>query len=150
MPTKQQLDRVTDEIEIFVGGLEVVRLEGQRIVPATASREGEYLFWEDLVDTQRRDALALVVDWRGFSEGQKDSVIQRVLDGESRDSWMDGIDVTKGHDDGKERFRKILEEQKIDYQAAGLRDTGQDYEQFLKEATERALTRMQGKEGREI
>ncbi len=51
----------------------------------------------------------------------------------------------------KEQFKQILEEQKIDYQAARLRDTGQDYEKFLKEATERALARMQGneKEGRE-
>jgi len=48
----------------------------------------------------------------------------------------------------KEQFKQILGEQRIDYQAAGLRDTGQDYEKFLKEATERALDRMQGKEGR--
>ncbi len=150
MPTKEQIFRVTDEIDNFVGGLEVVRLEGERIVPASASREGEYLFWDDLVATQRRDALAIVVDWQGFTEGQKDSVIQRVLDGESRDSWMDGIDVITNHDHCKERFMKILAEQKIDYQAADLRDSGQDYEKFLKEATERAQARLQGKEGREI
>ena len=45
----------------------------------------------------------------------------------------------------KEQFKAILAEQKTDYQAAGLRDTGQDHEKFLKEATERALARMQGK-----
>ena len=48
----------------------------------------------------------------------------------------------------KEQFKRILEEQKVDYQAACLRDSGQDHEKFLKEATERALDRMQGKEGR--
>jgi hypothetical protein len=48
----------------------------------------------------------------------------------------------------KEQFKRILEEQKVDYQAARLRDSGQDHEKFLKEATERALDRMQGKEGR--
>jgi hypothetical protein len=48
----------------------------------------------------------------------------------------------------KEQFKRILEEQTVDYQAARLRDTGQDYEKFLKEATERAFDRMQGKEGR--
>ena len=48
----------------------------------------------------------------------------------------------------KEQFKQILEEQTVDYQAARLRDTGQDHEKFLKEATERALDRMQGKEGR--
>ena len=46
----------------------------------------------------------------------------------------------------REQFKQILEEQKIDYQAARLRDSGQDHEKFLKEATERALARMQGKD----
>lgn len=47
----------------------------------------------------------------------------------------------------KEQFKQILEEQQIDYQAARLRDSGQDYEKFLKEATERAMARMQEKNG---
>ena len=51
-------------------------------------------------------------------------------------------------EDLKEKLKRILEEQKVDYQAARLRDSGQDHEKFLKEATERALDRMQGKEGR--
>ncbi len=50
----------------------------------------------------------------------------------------------------KEQFKAILAEQKTDYQAARLRDTGQDYEKFIKERTERALARMQGKEGRDL
>jgi hypothetical protein len=50
----------------------------------------------------------------------------------------------------KEQFKAILAEQKTDYQAARLRDTGQDYEKFLKERTELALARMQGKNGRDI
>ena len=51
----------------------------------------------------------------------------------------------------QEQFKKILEEQRTDYEAARLRDAGQPYEKFLKEATERALDRMPGKEkeGRE-
>jgi uncharacterized protein YbjQ (UPF0145 family) len=44
----------------------------------------------------------------------------------------------------KERFKQILEEQR----SAG--DSGKKYEKHLNEATERALTRMQGKEGREL
>lgn len=150
MPNKEQMLQVTDAIELFMGGLEVVRLEGDLIIAASVNREGEYLFWNDLLDTQRRDALAIVVDWQGFSESQKDGVIQRVLDGESPDLWMAGIDAAKGHDHGRDQFKRILEEQTIDYQAARLRDTGQDYERFLKEATERALDRMQGNGEREL
>ncbi len=89
------------------------------------------------------------VGWQGFSDSQCSLVFQRVLDGKSLDTWMDGIDVTKSADHGQVLFKQILAEQKIDYYAAGLRDTGEDYEKFLKEATERALARMQGKEGHE-
>lgn len=132
MPTKDQMDQVKNGIELFVGGLEVVRLEGDRVIPASASREGDYLFWDDLIETQRRDALAIVVDWHGFTEAQKDGVMQRVVDGEEPEFWMDGIDMTKGHDHGKEQFKAIM---------------SGEYSQFLEEATERALARMQGKEG---
>jgi hypothetical protein len=51
-------------------------------------------------------------------------------------------------EDLKEKLKRILEEQNVDYQAARLRDSGQDHEKFLKEAAERAFDRMQGKEGR--
>jgi hypothetical protein len=132
------MDRVREEIENFVGGLEVVRLEGERVVPASASREGEYFFWDSLSATHRRDAMAIVIDWHGFTEAQKDGVIQRVIDGIEPEFWMDGIDAIRGHDRGKEQFRQIM---------AGFRC--QKYGEFLNDATERALARMQGKEGRE-
>jgi hypothetical protein len=90
------------------------------------------------------------VGWQGFSDSQCSLVFQRVLDGKSLDTWMDGIDVTKSADHGQVLFKQILAEQKIDYYAAGLRDTGEDYEKFLKEATERAHDRMQINNGREI
>jgi hypothetical protein len=137
MPTKDQKDRVANEIDLFLGGLEVVRLEGDRVIPATASREGEYLFWNDLSETQQRDALAIVVDWEGFTKIQKDSVIQRVIDGEDNAFWMEGLDAAKSHQ--QEQFREIL---------SGVRC--QKYGDFLSDATERALARMQGKEGREL
>ena len=41
----------------------------------------------------------------------------------------------------------LLAELQTDYQAARLRDAGQDYEKFLAEAQTRALSRMQGKDG---
>jgi hypothetical protein len=95
--------------------------------------------------------LVTYVDWKGFDGLQEDRVIERVLDGKSPDLWMTGIDVTKSPDHGREQFKKILEEQAVDYQAARLRDTGQDYEKLLKESTDRPMARVQEneKEGRE-
>jgi hypothetical protein len=91
MPTKEQMDRVTSEIEILTGGLEVVRVEEKHALPASDGRT--VLFWDDLVGEHRRDALATAINWQGFSEAQKDSVIQRVIDGEEPNFWMDGIEV---------------------------------------------------------
>lgn len=47
----------------------------------------------------------------------------------------------------KEQFQMLLAELQTDYEAARLRDAGQDYEKFLAEAQTRALSRMQGKDG---
>jgi hypothetical protein len=44
------------------------------------------------------------------------------------------------------RPNSLHDEWKTDYEAARLRDSGQDYESFLREATEKAKARMQGKD----
>ena len=49
-----------------------------------------------------------------------------------------------------EQVKALHGEMKTDYEAARLRDGGQDYEAYLKAATEKAKGRMQGKDkGRE-
>jgi hypothetical protein len=92
-PTKEQMDRATNEIELLIGGLEVVLLDGDCVVPAATGRGGGYLTWNDLNDGQRRDALAAVIDWEGFSEPQRADIIRRVIDEEEPDFWMDGIEM---------------------------------------------------------
>jgi hypothetical protein len=49
-------------------------------------------------------------------------------------------------DFAKVQFKQILEEHRTDYEAARLRDTEQNYEKFLAEATAKALLRMDGKD----
>jgi hypothetical protein len=91
MPTQEQMDRVTSELEILTGGLAVVCLEGDRIVTACPGRPSGYLFWDDLVGDHRRDALTTSIDWNGFSEAERSNVIQRVLNGEDKDRWMTSV-----------------------------------------------------------
>jgi hypothetical protein len=96
MPTKEQMNRVANEIEILTGGLEVVRAEEKHAIPASDGRT--VLFWADLVGDHRRDALGTAINWEGFSEVQKDSVMQRVLDGECADFWMDDVKADNAPD----------------------------------------------------
>ena len=93
MPTSEQMDRVTSAIEILTAGLYVVSLAGESVIPAAPGQEGGYYFWDDLSETQKPDALKVAIDWTGFTESQKDGVINRVLEGHDSEHWMDGVDV---------------------------------------------------------
>ncbi len=92
MPTREQMEAVTREIAILKGGLNVVRLSGDRVVEASEG-QGQFLFWDDLDGQQRQGALSAAIDWEGFTESQMEDVINRVLDGEEPDMWMNGVEV---------------------------------------------------------
>ena len=163
MPTKEQITTATEHIKDVVGR-NYIEGDGDMcscvFQPEGGGSVGVTIFqgvpvgtpepFADLPSWGKAELLVTYVGWQGFSDSERSLVFQRVLYGKNPDTWMDGIAVTKSADHGKELFKQILEEQRTDYQAARLRDTGQDHEKFLNEATERALDRMQGKEGREI
>ena len=163
MPTKEQIATATDHIKDVIAR-NYIEGDGDMcscvFQPEGGGRVGMGIFqgipvgtpepFANLPSWGKAELLVTYVGWQGFSDSESSLVHQRVIDGKSLDSWMDGIDVTKSADHGQELFKEILREQIIDYRAAGLRDTGQDYEKFLKEATERALDRMRGNDGLEI
>ena len=153
MPTKEQIATTTEHIKDVIGR-RYIEGDGDMcscwFQPEGGGRVGMTVFqgvpvgtpepFVDLPDRAKVELLVTYVDWKGFVDWQERSlVIQRVIDGESPALWMDGIDATKGRDHGKEQFKRILTD-----------DSVQKYEQHLNEATERALARMQGKEGREV
>lgn len=69
--------------------------------------------WQDLGDEGRNHVLRGNVDWSGFTEAQENNVIQRVMEDESPDLWMDGITP-----DDKPLFKEMRE----DEAAAKVRD----------------------------
>jgi hypothetical protein len=93
MPTREQMETVVGEVEIWRGGLNVLPIEDKHGVPAAEGRR--FLFWDEMTEDYRRHALASEIDWEGFTEGQKDNVIRRVLDGQVAESWMDGITASR-------------------------------------------------------
>src|SRR5262249_12431021 len=110
MPTRQQMDWVTQKIEWLqsirygrdapdppapmpdglIEDMNTVRDAGTPPVsPADLTLPG----WNDLSRTEQQAVLEADVFWSasGFTEAQKVDVIRRVLDGEEAGFWMDGI-----------------------------------------------------------
>jgi len=149
MPTKEQMQTTTEHIKDVIGK-NYIEGDGDecscRFHPEGGGTVGRALFvgatdgraesFKDLPWDAQVELLMTCVDWDSFSHALRWCIIQRVQDRERPDMWMDGIEVTKSHDDGREQFKAIL---------AG--DSCKKYEQFLTTSTERALDRMQGKEG---
>ncbi len=199
MPTRDDMDRVTNSIEVLILSLDVVCLEGDRVIPASPDCGSGYFFWGDLSQTQKQAALSVAIDWEGFSEDQQWDVIKRVLDGEEPDMWMEGLDALRT----PQEFKALVAEMRDEELAARVLNYGEadaaafeqrvkdgadtvqhlepevpaalpiteaelteierswatpqsqfqsiirggDYDQFLSNATEKALSRMQGDGG---
>ena len=88
MPTQQQMETVVREIDAFLNGLSVVRIEEKHGVPASQDRR--FFFWDELIEKYREDALASEIDWEGFTDIEKADVIGRVMAGERPGMWMQG------------------------------------------------------------
>jgi hypothetical protein len=95
MPTQEQMKAVVREIDALLGGLGVVRIEEKRGVPATEGRR--FLFWDEVVEEHRADALAIEINWEGFTDSEKAGVIGRVMACEPPEMWMEGMDRVNPH-----------------------------------------------------
>ena len=105
MPTKQHIDRIKlrlDEMRYRVYDCSPGRIpdpvdpqfeepviqRGHRDFDATSTG---WTTWDRLSPDERRATLGARIDWQGFTDEQKRRVIQRVLDSEDPDTWMDGL-----------------------------------------------------------
>src|SRR5271157_3162414 len=98
MPTKKQIENAV-ELSKDVISSDYVVLRGTEYLSGGSQRSGwslidppEKLF--HMLETADKIAvLGKYVDWEGFDDDQKRSVIQRVVDGYSPKFWMDGIEA---------------------------------------------------------
>jgi hypothetical protein len=145
MPTREQIERAVESIKNAASSDYVVLRGTEGRPPGWSLIDPPEKLFSMLETSDKISVLTTSVDWEGFTEAQMEDVIRRVLKGEEPNMWMD--DVKPGgpsHDPSREEFKRIMAEQRVDYEAARLRDSGQDYEQFLADATEQALSRMNG------
>ncbi len=87
MPTKEQMEAVTQKIE-WLESMSYWLEKGKTPEPVS---DAALPWWENLSRVEQQAVLDAEVDWQGFTESQKLDVERRVLDGEAAGFWMDGI-----------------------------------------------------------
>ena len=98
--------------------------------------------WSGVSNRDRAHILLSEVDPGRISDKQRNNLIDMAVAGGPREAAsLDSIDKPLTPTEVK----ALHEEMRVDSAAGKLRDAGEDYEAFLKAATERAVSRMQGK-----
>jgi hypothetical protein len=87
------MERVTGAINGLLEEYAFKRTDEHHValVPHGRGTDDGFFYWGELTEAHRRDALANGIDWEGFTASEKSDVIMRVLDGENRADWMNGI-----------------------------------------------------------
>jgi len=106
MPTDEEKETVSEQIEDVIGRRyiesdgdmcscwfqpETAGPIGMTIVQGTV--EGTPEPFNEIPRKAQIELLHEFVNWKGFSDGQQFTVMQRVIEGECRDTWMEGIDA---------------------------------------------------------
>jgi hypothetical protein len=145
MPTKEQMDAVEQKVEWLksrryardashpptpmpdelIESLNNLRDDGKPPVsPSDLALPG----WEDLSRGEQQAVLSVDVAWKGFSEAQRDDVINRVLDGQDAEFWMDGVadkrqpDSRKPRNHGTYQVWRDGKTHSLDVESVGVRE----------------------------
>ena len=99
MPSQDQMESVTNRI----GWLKSTDYGLGEGMSSGAAPDEILPWWQGLSNPERVAVLDAEVVWEGFSDAQKESVIERVVDGQDSEFWMDGIEQNKGLDTESDR-----------------------------------------------
>lgn len=88
MPTPQEIETVSQRIE-WLQSMSYL-IEDGKLASGPVS-DAVAPWWDSLSREQQDTVLREDVNWTGFTEAQENSVIERVLDGQEPEFWMDGI-----------------------------------------------------------
>lgn len=89
MPTFKEMAAVTSRIEALTG--ERFWAQGEFLRPVAGSSPEAGTPWSELDFDDRREAIYVNTDWKGFSLEQQMDVTDRVADGDPQEMWMDGM-----------------------------------------------------------
>lgn len=174
MPSEADIQRVIEGIRTLTEDYSFYRIDADRVSLASHGRgtEDGYFYWAELEEVHRRYALNHGVDWQGFTDSEQSGVIGRAVFDQGPTSWfaeihshaeppshednvrLDNLDLAdkenERHLDDVAAGYGLSREQMEDYYERW--GNGEDpeahsetYDDFLNEAIERALSRMEGK-----
>jgi hypothetical protein len=89
MPTVKEMAAVTSRIETLTG--ERFWAQGEFLRPVAGGSPQAGTPWAELDFDDRREAIYVNTDWKGFSLEQQMDVTDRVADGDPQEMWMDGM-----------------------------------------------------------
>lgn len=153
MPTKEQIESVMERLQeviasdYFEKDGDIFRHENgsSATEPMLAVTSEESTPFSALGSGDKIDVLDMYVGWEGFTEAQEDDVIRRVMDGESADFWLDGIEA----DDPVMDYRAELSSMMADIAVPPRFDSPSghsDYDKALDEAASRGLSEVKDKD----
>lgn len=119
MPKRKEMNAVLSRIEELTNGRFWANGEFLRPVERDTPKAGTP--WNELGVDDRREAIYVNTDWKGFSAEQQMEVTNRVANRESSEQWMEGIRVS----DQAEHMRTLAAEIRADEHAARVRDYGE-------------------------
>lgn len=118
MPTQVAIDEIIERIEA---------LEASRFVPdgewMRPSDAADAVPWDDLTEEQQYGVLVSEFLWPGFDVSQIVDVARRVVEGESSEFWMDGIEAS----DQAEHIARELHSMCDEEASIKLLEKGVDY-----------------------
>lgn len=117
-PTRDQIEATIERIKELSG---ITYMEGEEYDAGDQHppRPGlEPIPFHALTSGDRVELLAMLIDWEGFTDAQRGTVIRRVIEGQAPESWMEGI-APPGE------TRALAEEIRQDEHAARVRDYGE-------------------------
>ncbi len=103
MPTKKQMDAAVHQLRCLDDRIVAEVIEGRHPEIADRVNTDTSGDWANILGRFIEQELLKRVDWQGFTEGQRTDVVRRVVDCESRDRWMDGIEPTAAPDLAEEQ-----------------------------------------------
>lgn len=136
MPTKEQIESVAEHIRDVIGR-NYIEGDGDQascwFQPEGGGVVGRALFqgapigtpepFPELPSKAKAELLVTCVDWEGFTFDERRDVSRRVIDGESPEFWMDGVQASRGLDpEIEQKIDRFISEKDINGYLSWLTD----------------------------
>ncbi len=111
MPTRKEMDAVQSRIEALSG--DRFWANGEFLRPVGGDQPGAGTPWNELEFEDRREAVYVNTDWKGFSLEEQMEVTDRVADGDPSGLWLEGIRASDHAEHTRALITEMAEERRV-------------------------------------